>query len=93
MLELTKMQTQINPGILIISRTKTGQFYVKLPFQTSRAIELAEINVRHIRNDLGHCRRAVIECLVTVPVESLIIGVLVHKETWLFVDVFNPNHS
>ena len=35
----------------------------------------------------------VIECLVPVPVESLIIEVIVRHEKWLFVGMYNPSYS
>ena len=46
----------------------------------------------YIRNDLAHRRRADLECLVTAPVESLIVVVIVRQEKWLFIGMYNPSY-
>ena len=46
----------------------------------------------YIRNDLAHRRRADLERLVTAPLESIIVEVIVRHEKWLFIGMYNPSY-
>ena len=98
-LEMTEMLTQNYLHILFLSATKldhsypSAQFYIS-DFKCHRADrnEHGGGLMCYIRNDLAHRRRADLECLVTAPVESLIVEVIVRQEKWLFIGMYNPSY-
>ena len=99
-LETTEMLTQNYLDILFLSQTKIDDSYPSAQFHTPDfKFHRADRNehcgglICYIRNDFVHCRRADLECLVPVPVESLIIEVIVRQEKWLFVGMYNPSFS
>ena len=48
--------------------------------------------IAYIRNDLPHRRRDDLELLVNPPIEALATGIMVKKETWSFICLYNPHN-
>ena len=98
--EVSDMLTQSLLDILFVSESKLDMSFPNIQFHIPGfKCHRADRNSRgggiiaYIRNDLPHRRRDDLELLVSSPVEALAIEIMVRKEAWLFICLYNPHNK
>ena len=47
----------------------------------------------YIRNDLPHRRRPDLESMVTAPVETIVIEIIIRNEVWFYICMYSPHYK
>ena len=99
--DISPLLTENLVDILFLSETKlddsykSSQFFVEgfsKPLRSDRNRNGGGL-MQLIRNDIACRRLSDVEILVPKPIESLIVEILIKKEMWLFVCLYNPHKS